>query len=61
MRTIENKTENPLTEHVIDILDRLDPERTIGRGGNIKKESKPCTCEKKKQLDGYYLNVCLSK
>ena len=36
--TIENKTGNPLTEHAITILDRLDPERSIGRGaGSIKR------------------------
>jgi hypothetical protein len=61
MRTIENTTGNPLKEHAIDILDRLDPNMAIGRGGNLKKESKQCKCEKKRQLNGYSLNVCLSK
>jgi hypothetical protein len=54
---IDDKTGNPITEHKPDILDRLDQERVIGRGGTL---SKKCTCDKK-QLKGYTLNVCLSK
>jgi hypothetical protein len=61
MRTIENTTGNPLKEHAIDILDRLDPNMSLGRGAGRPKESKPCKCDKKKQLNGYNLNVCLSK
>ena len=29
---IDNKTNNPITEHKIDILDRLNPNMVIGRG-----------------------------
>jgi len=61
MRTIENTTGNPLKEHAIDILDRLDPNMSLGRGAGKPKLSKPCKCDKKKQLNGYSLNVCLSK
>ena len=61
MLTLENKTGNALKEHAIDILDRLDPNKTIGRGAGRPKLSKPCKCDKKKQLNGYSLNVCLSK
>ena len=32
MINIENKTKNPITEHKVDILDRLNPNMTIGRG-----------------------------
>ena len=32
MITIENKTKNPITEHKVDILDRLNPNMIIGRG-----------------------------
>jgi hypothetical protein len=58
---IENKTGNPLTEHAITILDRLPEDKRIGRGAGRPKLSKPCKCDKKKQLNGYSLNVCLSK
>jgi len=51
--TIPAKTSNPLTEHKVDILDRL-PDKTIGRGGS------KCSCENKKELKNYILNVCLS-
>jgi hypothetical protein len=51
--TIPAKTSNPLTEHNIDILDRLDPNKKIGRGGS------KCTCEKR-PLKNYNLNVCIS-
>jgi len=56
--TIQAKTNNPLTEHKIDILDRLDPNKKIGRGGN--KTTETCSCEKKRELKKYRLNVCLS-
>jgi len=52
--TIPAKTSNPLTEHKVDILDRLDPNKKIGRGGS------KCSCENKKELKNYILNVCLS-
>ena len=32
MVNIENKTGNPITEHKVDILDRLNPNMVIGRG-----------------------------
>jgi len=32
MINIENKTGNPITEHTVDILDRLNPNMIIGRG-----------------------------
>ena len=32
MVNIENKTGNPITEHKVDILDRLNPYMIIGRG-----------------------------
>jgi len=32
MINIENKTSNPITEHKVDILDRLNPNMIIGRG-----------------------------
>jgi hypothetical protein len=32
MITIDDKTGNPITEHKIDILDRLNPNMVIGRG-----------------------------
>ena len=51
--TIPVKTSNPLTEHKVDILDRL-PDKSIGRGGS------ECSCENKKELKNYVLNVCLS-
>ena len=57
--TIPAKTNNPLTEHKIDILDRL-PDKKIGRGGGKRSLSKPCSCENKKELKNYILNVCLS-
>jgi hypothetical protein len=57
--TIQAKTNNPLTEHKVDILDRL-PDKTFGRGGSKRSLSKPCSCENKKELKKYILNVCLS-
>ena len=53
---LEDKTGNPITEHKQDILDRLDQNRKIGRGGSL---SKSCTCDKR-PLIGYKINVCLS-
>lgn len=35
--TIDSKSYNPLTEHKVDILDRLNPNQEIGVGGNLKK------------------------
>ena len=35
MINIENKTKNPITEHKIDILDRLNPNMVIGRGSQL--------------------------
>jgi hypothetical protein len=32
MINIENKTKNPISEHKVDILDRLNPNMIIGRG-----------------------------
>ena len=32
MVNIENKTGNPITEHKVDFLDRLNPNMIIGRG-----------------------------
>jgi hypothetical protein len=32
MINIENKTKNPITEHKVDILNRLNPNMIIGRG-----------------------------
>ena len=54
---IEDKTGNPITEHKPDILDRLDQNKKIGRGGSHKTK---CKCDKR-ELKGYTLNVCLSK
>jgi hypothetical protein len=54
MITIPAKTSNPLKEHEITILDRLDQNKKIGRGGS------KCTCEDKRPLGDYILNVCPS-
>jgi hypothetical protein len=35
MINIENKTKNPITEHKVDILDRLNPNMVIGRGSQL--------------------------
>ena len=35
--TIKAETSNPITEHKIDILNRLDQNKKIGRGGAIPK------------------------
>ena len=32
MINIENKSKNPITEHKVDILDTLNPNKVIGRG-----------------------------
>jgi len=42
MITIQAKTSNPIEEHKIDILDRLDPEMKIGKG---KKIMGGCACK----------------
>jgi len=34
MITIPAKSKNPITEHKVDILERLDPNMKTGRGGN---------------------------
>jgi hypothetical protein len=47
MITIPAKTKNPITEHKVDILERLHPKMKIGRGG----------CKYKKQLKGKSLNI----
>jgi hypothetical protein len=47
--TIPAKTSNPITEHKPDILDRLDPERKIGRGAGFGKRT----------LKGYTININL--
>ena len=52
--TIPAKTKNPLVDHATPILDRLDQNKKIGRGGS------KCKCENKRQLEEYILNVCLS-
>ena len=40
MITIPKKSSNPITEHKVDILERLDPNMNIGRGGcKINKKS----------------------
>ena len=54
---IDDKTGNPITEHKPDILDRLDQNKAIGRGGSHQTK---CKCDKR-ELKGYKLNVCLSK
>jgi hypothetical protein len=51
--TLPAKTNNPITEHKVDILDRI-PNKKIGRGGS------KCSCDKKRQVRGYDINVCLS-
>ena len=58
---IDDKTGNPITEHKPDILDRLDDNMVIGRGAGRQKNVESCNCDKKKQLRGYKINVCLSK
>ena len=35
--TIPAKSSNPLTEHKVDVLSRLDPEKKIGKGGYKKQ------------------------
>jgi hypothetical protein len=35
MITIDDKTGNPITEHKVDILDRLNPNMVIGRGNQL--------------------------
>ena len=44
--TIPAESSNPIKEHEITILDRLDEERVIGRGAGFGK----------KQLKGYIIN-----
>ena len=46
MITIPAKTNSAITEHKIDILDRLDPNMKIGKGGSLKKRT----------LNGYTIN-----
>ena len=47
--TIPSESNNPIKEHEINILDRLDQERVIGRGAGFGK----------KQLKGYTININL--
>jgi hypothetical protein len=47
--TIPAKTSDPIKEHEITILDRLDQERVIGRGGGFGK----------RPLKGYTININL--
>ena len=47
--TIPAKTSNPIKEHEVTILDRLDPERVIGRGAGFGK----------RPLKGYTININL--
>ena len=47
--TIPSESNNPIKEHEITILDRLDQERVIGRGAGFGK----------KQLKGYTININL--
>ncbi len=41
MITIDDKTGNPITEHKVDILDRLNPNMVIGRGLGNQVMSNP--------------------
>ena len=45
--TIPAKSSNPLTEHSIEILDRLPQDKFIGRAGNIKTTKKLYQIESK--------------
>ena len=67
MITIKAKTSNPIEEHKIDILDRLDPEMKIGKvkkqllkGYIINEMSGGCQCDDKSirqpKLKGYVIN-----
>jgi hypothetical protein len=47
--TIPAKTSNPIKEHEINVLDRLDQERSIGRGAGSGK----------RPLKGYTININL--
>jgi hypothetical protein len=47
--TIPAKTSNPIKEHEINVLDRLDQERSIGRGAGFGK----------RPLKGYTININL--
>jgi hypothetical protein len=40
MITIPAKSKHPITEHKVDILERLDPSIKIGRGGSECKINK---------------------
>ena len=40
MITIPAKSKNPITEHKVDILERIDPNMKIGRGGRKCKINK---------------------
>ena len=46
IQVIPAKTNNPITEHKIYILDRLDPNMKIGKGGSFKTRT----------LNGYTIN-----
>ena len=49
--TIPAKTSNPLTEHSIEILERLPQDKFIGRAGNIKTNKKLYQIESKFPFD----------
>jgi len=53
MITIPAKSSNPITEHKVDILERLDPNMKIGRGGAIVKDKKLYD-KVKKEIDIVY-------
>lgn len=52
MITIPAESKNPMTEHKIDVLNRLDPNKKIGRGG--AKPNKIRYDKKKKEMDIIY-------
>ena len=55
--TLEAKTSDPITEHKIDILDRLDPNMRIGQGGSIQASRQSPDYKqslKKRTLYGYH-------
>ena len=52
MITIPAKTNNPLIEHSLDVLDRLNGEKIIGKGGSIP-------IIPKRELPGYIINIDL--
>ena len=59
--SIPAKSSNPITEHEINILDRLDQNQKIGRGAGRPKNDQSCKCDKKRQLAGYTIIVSLTR